>query len=221
MKQEEKNFSDPCNKTPASPVILVKGGRKMDLSLAAQQTNQSHTDHAILDRCLEGVARQDSGALAELYHRTRGAVYAFALSLLKNPHDAEDVLHDCYVRIYAAAGQYRSQGKPLAWMLTIARNLCLESLRQRGRTEPLPEADWSRWLEGKEGLSSEDRLLLAQCMQGLGDQERQIVALHAVAGFKHREIAQMLSLPLPTVLSKYRRAKRKLQAALAKGEVVK
>lgn len=221
MKKEAKNFSAPRNKNAPSSINLVKGGRKMQLSLATTQLNQNHTDQAILDRCLEGVARQDNDALAELYHRTRSPVYAFALSLLKHPYDAEDVLHDCYVRIYAAAGQYRSQGKPLAWMLTITRNLCLERLRQRGRTDPLPEEDWSRWLEGKEGMTPEDRLLLTQCMQALGEEERQIVALHAVAGFKHREIAQMLSLPLATVLSKYRRAKQKLQAALAKGEVMK
>lgn len=55
-------------------------------------------------------------------------------------------------------------------------------------------------------------------MKQLTDQERQIVMLHAVAGFKHREIAELLELPLSTVLSKYRRALKKLRHSLEKGE---
>ena len=55
-------------------------------------------------------------------------------------------------------------------------------------------------------------------MTRLSDEERQIVVLHAVAGFKHREIADIVELPLPTVLSKYHRALKKLRAFLEKGE---
>lgn len=59
---------------------------------------------------------------------------------------------------------------------------------------------------------------MTQCMTRLTDEERQIVVLHAVAGFKHREIAQIMDLLLPTVLSKYNRALKKLKEELMKGE---
>ena len=61
---------------------------------------------------------------------------------------------------------------------------------------------------GKQGLKA---------LAGLGAEERQIVLLHAVAGLKHREIAQLLELPLSTVLSKYHRGLKKLRAQM-KGE---
>ena len=51
-------------------------------------------------------------------------------------------------------------------------------------------------------------------MAALTDEERQVVMLHAVTGLKHREIAQLLELPLATVLSKYRRALKKLNLLL-------
>ena len=51
-------------------------------------------------------------------------------------------------------------------------------------------------------------------MKVLGDQERQILILHAVTGLKHREIAEMLGMPLATVLSKYARSLKKLKKAL-------
>ena len=60
--------------------------------------------------------------------------------------------------------------------------------------------------------------MLNMAMNELADQERQIVILHAVTGFKHREIAAVLELPLATVLSKYRRALQKLKTKLEGGE---
>ena len=55
-------------------------------------------------------------------------------------------------------------------------------------------------------------------MNELSDEERQIVVLHVVSGFRHREIAAFLDMALPTVLSKYSRALKKLKKSLSKGE---
>jgi len=55
-------------------------------------------------------------------------------------------------------------------------------------------------------------MVLAAAFHVLTEEERTIVLLHAVSGFKHREIAQFLSKPLATVLSKYRRAIKKIAA---------
>ena len=59
----------------------------------------------------------------------------------------------------------------------------------------------------------EDRMMLEAVLSALSDEERQIVTLHALTGLRHREIAALLGLPLPTVLSKYSRALKKLQRA--------
>ncbi|MBQ2325886.1 MAG: sigma-70 family RNA polymerase sigma factor, partial [Clostridia bacterium] len=67
------------------------------------------------------------------------------------------------------------------------------------------------------GLSPEDTAILRVCMESLTEEELRIVVLHAVSGFKHREIASLLSLPLPTVLSKYSRSIKKLKKMLADG----
>lgn len=177
-----------------------------------------HSEPAVgadeLDRCLYGIARRDGQALEDLYHLTSAAVYSFALSILKNTHDAEDVLQDCYLKIHAGAAEYRSHGKPMAWILTITKNLCYQKLREAQRMADLPQEDWEPWLQANEGLSHEDKVIIGQCMDILSDQERQIVTLHAVTGFRHREIADLLELPLSTVLSKYHRAIKKLREYL-------
>lgn len=186
----------------------------MALPTALVQQTDPEAGACLLDQHLAGIAAHDSEALEALYHSTCTAVYSFALSLLKNTHDAEDVLQECYLNIYAGAGAYRSAGKPMAWILTIAKNLCYQKLRERQRTADLPQEDWEPWLAAHEGLSHEDRLIIRQCMDILTSEERQIVTLHAVAGFRHREIAALLSLPLSTVLSKYHRAIKKLKQTI-------
>lgn len=170
-------------------------------------------DGAVLEGYLARIAAGEQDALADLYHKTRPAVYGFALSILKNEHDAEDVLHDAYVQIWQAAGSYRGQGKPMAWILTITRNLSLTYLRRQSRTEPLNMENWQDRLASNEAVTQEDRMALSALLAALEDTERQIVVLHALSGLKHREIAEMMQMPLPTVLSKYHRAMKKLRLA--------
>jgi len=64
-------------------------------------------------------------------------VYGLALSYLKNGAEAEDVAQDTFVKVWAAAPSYRPQGKPMAWLLTIARNLALGRLRTAARIQDL------------------------------------------------------------------------------------
>lgn len=167
-----------------------------------------------LESLLLGVAAGDSHSLEELYHRTRTAVYGLVLSYLKHPQDAEDVTQDAFVRIWDTAASYRPQGKPMAWLLTVARNLALMRLRERGKTQELTDEEWSALPARPPDVTTEDRHVLRAALSVLSEQERQVVMLHAVTGLKHREIAQLLELPLATVLSKYRRALKKLNLLL-------
>ena len=75
-------------------------------------------DETLITRMAEG----DGNAFQEIYQHTSSAVYGFALSILKNRHDAEDVMHDTFLKAYSGAITYKPMGKPLAWILTITRN---------------------------------------------------------------------------------------------------
>lgn len=163
-----------------------------------------------LDRWIRRIAQADRDALEKLYHATRPAVYAYALSITKSRYDAEDVLHDCYITIWQSAVTYRSQEKAMAWIMTITRNLCYKLSRSQQRYLNLEDEDYFC----SQDADPDDRLVVRQCMEKLTEEERQIVILHAVAGCKHREIAQMLNLKTGTVLSKYHRAIQKLRQTL-------
>ena len=109
-------------------------------------------DRHELQQLLIHVAGGEREALAELYQRTRAAVYGLALSYLKNTHDAQDLTQDVYVQVWDCAAQYRPTGSPMGWLLAVCRNLCLmrlrredavpPSARRNGRPFPRGSADW-------------------------------------------------------------------------------
>ena len=165
------------------------------------------------ERLLPLVGQGDLEAFEVLYRSTEKAVYALALSILRNPHDAEDIVQETYLKVRAAAHLYVPQGKPLAWLFTITKNLCRDLLRGQSRTEAAPEGAEDD-LRFSYVSDPTDRLVLEAALGALGEEERQVVLLHAASGLKHREIARDLGLPLSTVLSRYSRALKKLQRYL-------
>lgn len=179
--------------------------------LTSMEKIKADCDPEAVELCLLGIREQDPKALEEFYYRTSASVFGFALSVLKNTQDAEDVMHDLYLQIWSGIGIYRAAGKPMAWVLTITRNLCLQKLREYRKRSDIPQEDWETYIGGSDKMSPEDKLILTECLKNLSDEERQVVVLYAVSGFKHREIAKLLEMPLSTVLSKYNRAMKKLR----------
>ena len=179
------------------------------MKTAFSPERKPHVDERLILELAGGERR----ALAELYRQTDSAVYGFALSILKDPHAAEDVMQDTYLKILDSAQSYAPMGKPMAWILTITRNLAYQRLRRAKRetaAEDIPEeADHAILSE-----ETENKMILETALKTLGEEERQIVMLHAVSGLKHREIAALLGLGLPTTLSRYHRALAKLQKQL-------
>lgn len=180
-------------------------------SLTSMEKIKADCDPEAVEQCLFRIREQDPEALEEFYYRTSTSVYGFALSILKNAQDAEDVMHDLYLLVWSGAGTYRAAGKPMAWVLTITRNLCLQKLREYRKRSDISQEDWETYIGGNSKMSPEDKLILSECLKHLSDEERQVVVLYAVSGFKHREIAKLLEMPLSTVLSKYNRAMKKLR----------
>lgn len=173
-----------------------------------------------LERLLSGIAAGRPEDMSELYSRTRTAIYSLALSYLGNAHDAQDITQDTFVQVWERAGQYRPNGSPMGWLLTVCRNLALMRIRKADRHADLDDSGWDAIPAEEKGLSVEERALLQDALALLDKNERRVVMLHAAAGMKHREIAVLLEMPLATVLSKYHRAIKKLRAFMKGAEIV-
>lgn len=167
-------------------------------------------DEALINRIGQG----DKEAFCKLYGQTGNAVYSYALSLLRNQQDAEDAMQETFLKIRSAAHLYIPMGKPMAWILTIARNICMMKFRQKKHSSVIPLEEIKEELDFGQIEDREDRIVLKAAFQILSEEECQIIVLHAVSGLKHREISGLLRLPLSTVLSKYNRGLKKLRDRL-------
>lgn len=173
---------------------------------------------SLIENYISAMASSDVSAMGELYQLVKTDVYAFALSKLGNRADAEDVTQDTFVQIYKNAPLYRSEGKPMAWIITVELNLIRKHWQRSSRTVALDgalenEADTDNFTE--EVANSE---FLRSLLLRLNEGEREVITLHVNSGLKHREIAKILDLPLSTVLSRYNRAIKKLQIIVKEGK---
>lgn len=155
-------------------MILVLG--------AMAQEARAANPNGELEALIGGIAAGSREDLAELYRRTRAAVYGLALSYLKNGAEAEDVAQDTFVKVWAAAPSYRPQGKPMAWLLTIARNLAMGRLRSAARIQDLSEAEWSAFSIESDTLTADDRTVLGAALARLSDEERHMWCCTRCAG---------------------------------------
>lgn len=168
------------------------------------------SDEELLGRVSVG----DQEAFRQLYQNTDRTIYSFILSIVRHPQDAEEIMQEVYLKIWTSASGYKSQGKPLAWMFTIARNLCYMKFREQKHDSDVTLEDLTGAETGEvcpEIEMAADKMVLLAALQILKEEEREIVLLHTSGGMKHREIAASLKIPLATALSRYNRAMKKLE----------
>ena len=175
---------------------------------------KEHEISQIDEKLFERIALGEKDAFFELYQQSSNAIFSYALSLMRNREDAEDVMQETYLKIRSAAHLYSSQGKPMAWILTIARNICMMKFRQRKHDSIIPFDEIKETPDCSQIEDLEDRLVLETAFRILSREECQIVMLHAVSGLKHRELSRLLNMPLSTVLLKYNRSIKKLRREL-------
>lgn len=187
--------------------------------IEGDQTTPRPKQCKIDESLFQRIGQNDREAFEELYQLTQRAVYTYVLSMVKNADDTCDIVQETYLKIRSCAHLYVPQGKPLAWIFTIARNLTLSFFRSRKPMVDLGE-DWEEDNPSYSYVEDPtDRMVLQAALNILGEEERQILLLHVVSGLKHREIAKLLKLPLSTVLSRYQRSIQKLRKFLSEGGV--
>lgn len=174
----------------------------------------------IADELIFSLAKGNREALKIIYEKSINPLYAYVLSLTKNKYDTEDVLQETYVSIAENAASYHGGNKAMAWIFRIAKNFTLMHFRKEKNKDSIHEVEET--VDAKYSFSfvenADHRMLLESAMEILEEEERQILFLHAVAGWKNREIAEYLGKNLNTVLSKYQRSIKKLQEHLGKDE---
>lgn len=157
------------------------------------------------NRAIKRLADGDMTALSVIYDNTARLVFSLALSLTGNREDAEDVLQDTMLKVVRSAVGYK-KGSPKAWVLSIARNSAIDTLRRRH-----PDAEESEPSSPDPEL---ERLELTDMLNALSNEEKQAVILHIYGGLSHKEIGKVLGISHVAAQKKYRRALMKLKKLL-------
>ena len=170
---------------------------------------------------LAACARRDRAAFERLYRETSPKLFGVALRILKREDWAEDVLQECYVRIWDHARDFRAGlAAPMTWMTSIVRNRCLDWLRrpklevidEDGELIESAESDYPGPLAELE--ASADARALKKCLNALEAKQRQAIALAYFDGLSHAELAGHLREPLGTVKTWVRRGLLRLKSCL-------
>lgn len=165
----------------------------------------------LTDNLMREIADGKAGAFEQLCALTYKPLYNYIFSIVRKSELAEDLLHDTYLTLHRTIHTYTPKDKPMAWIFTIARNLCYNFLRGGNRFEPIEEADQMCASSGSQEEDCLNRQILKELMTRLSEKERTVILLNVVSGYKFREIASLLQEPLGTVLSSYRRGMNKLR----------
>jgi RNA polymerase sigma-70 factor, ECF subfamily len=165
-------------------------------------------------RAVTRAKQGDRSAIRFLYLRYSGNVYGYARSIVRNDHDAEDVVQQVFTRMLTAIQSYEQRSVPFsAWLLRIAHNTAIDHIRRRA---PMCEDPELMLADEPEQVESDHlRSVLRDALAQLPEVQREIVVLRHVAGLSPREIAERLGRSEDSVHGLHHRGRRTLQAALA------
>ncbi len=173
----------------------------------------------------------DQATFAEQAMPLMDSLYGAALRMTRNKADAEDLVQEAYLKAYRGFGGFQAGTNLKAWMYRILTNTYINiyrSKKRRPEETDLAEVEdlyLYRRLGGLEGAtagrSAEDELLetftegeIKQAMEDLPENFRMAVLLADVEGFSYKEIAEILDIPIGTVMSRLHRGRKGLQKQL-------
>lgn len=188
----------------------------------AVRTAAAPLDDDQLARWIGAIVDHDERALMALYEATLPRVYGLVLRLVRRPQLAEEVAEDVFFQVWRQAPRFDpARGRPLTWLLGMARSRAIDAIRREARFQHETLDDEVNAPAAPLGNSGDELLAVAQghaelhrALLLLKPQPRQLVALAFFSGLSHEEIASQTALPLGTVKSQIRRALITLREAL-------
>lgn len=168
---------------------------------------------------LRKIASGDRAAFSRFYDLFAPFVFSFALRLLRNRADAEDLLQEVFVQVWRQAAQYdKGRGAPEAWISVMTKNRAIDkmrSLRSRERGTDSFRNDVERRegeTEGRDGAKIDARLIAETSLSRIPPDERKALEMAYFDGLTQTEIAEKLGAPLGTVKTRIRSGLKRLRA---------
>ncbi len=152
--------------------------------------------------------RGSSDALGRIYDKYETYLITVATALLNNTHVAEDVLHDFFISFVKSADQIKLSGNLKAYLATCVANLARNKIKRK-QLEPAALDDNNAIESAALGpdllaIQKEETSILNQAMSHLPYEQREVVVLHLQGNLKFTQIAELRSISVNTIRSRYR-----------------
>lgn len=174
---------------------------------------------------MQAITDRHQIALRELYQRYGKTLKAVVTRVVHEETEADDVLQEIFLQVWKEAANYSPEaGRPLGWVVTLARRRAIDRLRRRqaycrakDRFELQVEQQPDAWINNRiddDLVRSDMRRFLHRQMNSLPDQQRKVIELSFFEGRSHREIAALTGTPLGTVKTRLELGLRKLVSCI-------
>ena len=170
-------------------------------------------DFELVKKAVEG----DQFAFGSIVRQFEGLVAKTVIGMLGKTQEAEDTGQEVFIRFYRSMSQYNGDSALGTYLTRIAINLSLNALKKQKKraTNDLGKMEYQ--LSGEDVTESVDnREVIDNALARLEPEFRSVVVLRLVEGYSTKETANLLKLPLGTVLSRLSRAQKKLKTVLKK-----
>lgn len=175
--------------------------------------NYSRYSDAELYKLLSGEKTESEPAFAELYVRYSQKIYAYCIRVLGNSDDAMDVFQETFLSFYKSATMQKKMDSIFAFLLIIARNLCINYKRNNKSATSLD--DFLLYSDEKNYEDKELLQLISTALEFLEFEHREAFILRLYQGLSYPEIAELQNETISTVRNRVWRAKEKIKNILS------
>jgi RNA polymerase sigma-70 factor, ECF subfamily len=154
-------------------------------------------------------------ALGILYDRHASQIYSVLVQKLGDSTEAQDIVHDVFMKLYLKSHLYNpTLGSPVAWFLTLARNMATDRLRRQSTLQKYIEKemlDTEPSVQAHSGSHVDEIQLMRSCLATLPQKQQSMLQMVYFSGLKQQEIADRMTEPLGSVKAWIRRGLLKLR----------
>jgi RNA polymerase sigma-70 factor, ECF subfamily len=171
--------------------------------------DDANDPHAWIDAARAG-DEQARAALAEL---TATISWRYALRMMRDEQDARDISQEVLTKILRNLDRYDARFRYPTWVLSVTRNTCIDEFRRRRRRSSDEVPDVADPGPGPHELLARDQAarIVREALERLPPLYREVLVLYHYENLKYREIAELLDLPIGTVMNRIFRARQKLK----------
>lgn len=149
----------------------------------------------------------------QIYKENAKYVYNVALSVLHNKKDAEDIMHDVFIKFFENIHYFKGESSIKTYLYRMTINKCIDFIRKESLKRKKMD-----FINEKFTPKEKDTVILFNLFEKLNFNEKVIISLSEIAGFSYKEIAEILNIKIGTVKSRINRAINKLKNIIRKEE---